>query len=298
MEGAAPATPSVTPNPASTSAAPVVAPVVPAKPLSKKAKKMIIIFSIVGVVVAAIVVCLIIFLPMLFGVNWDETKKAAEDFYEANNSISSDCSSAMSYVSSTYTTKSDYDKYVSKCNDAMNEYISASDKLGDVSGVKRNDEIKKKYEEFKKKYDEARPIISGIGELLSAEHEVVLKADEITDADDVSGFDENTIKDLVKPLRNVSNDGTKDIANTMADKVESYFNIYVNYQKAYKKWYDTPYSDPNYNSYRDAYYEARDAYMDADLDMDMDEVTEKFNGLDDTAESLYNTIRSEYKKNN
>ena len=297
MEGAAPATPSVTPNPASTPAAPVVAPVVPAKPLSPKAKKMIIIFSIVGVAVVAIVVCLIIFLPMLFGVNWEETKEAAEDFYKANNSISSDCSSAMSSVSSTYTSKSDYEKYVSKCSDAMNAYISAADKLGDTSGVKRNDAIKKKYEEFKKKYDEARPIISGVGELLSAEHEVVLKADELTDEDDVSNFDENTIKDLVKPLRNVSSEGTKDIANNMADQVENYFKAYINYQKAYKKWYDTSYSDPNYSSYRDAYYEARDAFNNTELDMDMDDVTDKFDGLDDTAESLYKTIRSEYNKN-
>lgn len=297
MDGAAPAA-TPTPTPAPTPAAPVVAPVVAAKPMSPKTKKMIIIFSIVGVAVAAIVVCLIIFLPMLFGVDWKETKEAAEDFYKANNSISSECSDAMSYVSSTYTSKSDYDKYVSKCSDAMNGYIEAADKIGETSGVKRNDAIKKKYEAFKKDYDEAKPIISGIGELLSAEHEVVLGADEISDMDDVSSLDDSSIEDLVKPLRNVSSDGVKDIANTMADKVEEYLKIVVKYQKAYKKWYDTSYSDPNYNTVRDEYYAARDAYYDADLDMDMSEVTDKLGGLDDTAEELYNTIRSEYKKNN
>lgn len=295
-------------EPANTNAAPAAAaapqPVVPkaSAPASNgvvpagkpgSSKGLVIGLIIGGVAIIACVLLGVFLIPKFFGVDWEETKAAAKKLYDVNSAISSDCSSATSYATSTSTSKSDYAKYINKCQNAVDEYAAFAESLANVSGVKHNKEIKAKYEEFQKAWNETGPLLKGIPALLSAEHEVILAFDEAKDSG-ASDLDDNKIASLVKPLREVEAEGVQDIANEMADKIEAYLKIVAKYQSLHDKWYATSYSDPNYSTIYDQYKEARDAYYDADLDMDLDDITSGAEKLDDAAEALYNEMNSQY----
>ena len=249
-----------------------------------------------GVAVIAIVLVCIFAIPKLFGVNWEETKEAAKKLYDINNSLDDDCDKATSYASDGDTSKKDYDKYVSECQSAVDAYDAFVKELGNVSGVKRNKEIKAKYEEFTKAYEEAGPILRGIPELLSAEHEVMLAFEELSDNDDAE-LNDSVIEDLVKPLRNVESEGVKSIANDMANELEDYLKVVARYMTAREKYYETSYSDPSYQSVYSEYKSAQNAYYDADLDIDLDSLTEAGKKLDKAAEALYNEMNNQYYQN-
>lgn len=249
-----------------------------------------------GVAVIAIVLICIFAIPKLFGVNWEETKSAADKLYDINESLDSDCKSATNYAADEDVSEKEYNKYVSECQSAVDEYDNFVKELGNVSGVKRNKEIKAKYEEFKKAYEEAGPILRGIPELLSAEHKVMLSFEELSNKDDAE-LNDSVIEDLIKPLRNVESEGVKDVANSMADELENYLKIVARYTEAQEKYYGSSYSDPNHDALYEEYKKARDAYYDADLDLDLDSLTESGKKLDKAAEALYKEMNNQYYQN-
>lgn len=301
----APAAPAVEAKPVVPTAAKNTNSVVPAgKPGSSKG--LIIGLCVGGAAIILIVVLCIIFIPMLFGIDWEKTKEATQNFEKANNSLSTDCGDVLSYATSTYKSESDYNKSVEKCSTAIQGYKDAAEELGKSSGVKKDKEIKEKYDKFKEAYDKASPALDQITVVMKDVHSFVLKMDEFEDS--ISSADDITdakIDELVKPLADSENEGLKAMGEDMKSQIKSYIEIVKKYNETREAWYNTSSSDPNYPAVRDAYYAARDAYYDADFvepDMEMEDLLgvseDDLDKLDETAEALVDKIRSQYNKNN
>ena len=305
MDGQAPQ--NAAPQAPVTPAAPVVAPVVPAgKPLSPKAKKLIITFSIIGVVVVALVVCAIIFLPMIFGVDWKEANNAAEDFYKANNSLSSDCSSMISYSSSSYVSDTDYEKYASKCSDAIDAYKKSAEAIGKTSAARNDSNVKEKWEAFKKVYEKVSPALDKIVPYMKDVHGFYKSVSDM-DEDEMS---ESDVDDMVKPLLNSDNQAVKEFGEKFQSALKKYISAYKEYEAKRQAYYDASGADSSsaysayrtaYDAYSDAYDELYDLKSDASDTLSMENVLgvseDELNDLDDKAEALYKEIKTQYRKN-
>lgn len=257
-----------------------------------------------GAALILIVVLCIIFIPMLFGIDWEKTKEAASNFKDAYSSIDSDCGDVMTYASSTYKTESEYDKYVTKCQEAIEKYKAAADEIGKASGVKKNKDIKEKYEKFKASYDKTEAAVEQIPVIFKDVHAFVIKMDDMYD-EDMDTITDAKIDEIVKPLVESENEALRNMGNDMASQLKNYVSVYKAYVEARELWYETSYSDPNYNSVKQAYEDARDIYYDTDYvepDMDIEDLLgiseDDLDDLDEAAQDLYNKIMSEYKANN
>lgn len=302
-------------------AAPVVPPVSEPKPVVPTASKnnsngvvpagkpgsskgLIIGLCCGGAALILIVVLCIIFIPMLFGIDWEKSKEAASNFKDAYSSIDSDCGDVMTYAGSTYKTESEYDEYVNKCQEAVNKYKTAAGEIGKASAVKKDKDIKEKYEKFKASYDKTEAAIEQIPVIFKDVHAFMLKVDGLYD-EDMETISDEKIDEIVKPLVESENEALRNMGNDMASQIKNYISVYKTYVEARQLWYDTSYSDPNYNSVKQAYENARDAYYDTDYvepDVDIETllgITEDdLDDLDNAARDLYNEIMDKYRENN
>ncbi len=298
-------------NPAPESAAPAPQPVVPkasapaasnsvvpsGKPGSSKG--LIIGLIIGGVAIIGIALLCIFLIPALGGVDWEKTNEAADSFLEVNNNLYSDCSDANIYVSSTTKGKETYNQFIDKCQEATDKYVEFVKTLKDVSGVKKNDEIKKKYEAFEAAYKEGSPYLEGRPALFKAIHEVMISLNSFSSSSDFDDLTDAKLSEILSPLRNMnSNDTINSLGEEMATKIEDYYKIVRNYYEAYQLYWDTPYSDSNFDSVKAAYEKAREAYYDAELEIDTDSIEDKLDKLDNTGEDLYKEMKNQYNKNN
>lgn len=256
-----------------------------------------------GALILIVVLC-IIFIPMLFGIDWEKSKEAASNFKDAYSSIDSDCGDVLSYAGSTYKTESDYDKYVTKCQEAIEKYKTAVDEISKASAVKKDKDIKEKYGKFKESYDKTEAAIEQIPVIFKDVHAFMLKVDDLYD-EDMDSISDEKIDEIVKPLVESENEALRNMGNDMASQLKNYISVYKAYVEARQLWYDTSYSDPNYSSVKQAYDNARDAYYDTDyVEPDVDVETllgiteDDLDDLDGAASDLYNEIMDKYRENN
>lgn len=154
-------TPAPTPTPTSSDfAAPTVATdvkptVVGKKKMSTVAKVFLIIGIVSGVIAISIIVLIIIFAAMK--VDYSTAYKSVGNLREPIASVRTDhnCGYAVEYVSSSYTSNKDYEKYIEKCETSYAGLTSELiDDLEKTDGVSKDADIKAKFDEFKMNYDQ------------------------------------------------------------------------------------------------------------------------------------------------
>lgn len=305
--------PAATPAPSTEASAPAK-PAEPAKQVTPvnngvvpggkpgSSKGLIIGLCIGGFLIILITVLCIIFIPMLFGVDWEETHAAAEQFDSTSRKVDTECGNVSSYLTSTYTSDSEYEGYVKKCKNSINSYFEAVDALKDASGVKKNKEIKQKYEDFMAIYEKVKPAYETLPDTCKELHKFYAIVNDI-DSDDLGDMSDEAIDGMFKDLINSENESVRNIGNKLSGEVKNYIKTYKAYLTAREAWYDISYSDPNYDNVYSAYQEARDAYYDAeiDTDIDMEEIfgfsEDELDDFNQKSDDLYNTMTNLYYQN-
>ncbi|MDR3298059.1 MAG: hypothetical protein LBT19_01665 [Candidatus Nomurabacteria bacterium] len=244
-------------------------PVVPKKPMDPKTKKLIIIICSVGGGLLILGLVALIILPIILRVDYEKTY----DLGSITNDIrydmqgSDSCGGVISYVSSSYQSKSSYEKYVSKCKSSMEEFKKSIEDLSGSSGVQRDADIKKEWDAFKTSYDSAFPAYGQLVDIYSDWHAFVAGWYETTSGSDWwDTMNETKVKNLTSSLTESNNSALKKYGDGYVSIRWKQISAYQAYKKAYNAYYDASYSDPNKTSLRNEMNAKSEAYSGIDQD--------------------------------
>ena len=218
------------------------------KPMDPKTKKAIIIFCIIGAIVITLTVLAVIFLPIIFKVDYDESYKTAKQVDEKIDALiyNSDCDKVLNYYDDAYYTNKEFNGYSEGCLASTEGLSDLVDKLGETSGVKRNNEIQELYKGFKESFDKMAinsDSLKGKLEVYKSWHAFEVARDDLEWLSTDSAFTTAGNALIQSDNEKLKTYGTKWLELALATA------------KAYKIYYDSDYGK--------SYYEKKNAYNDA-----------------------------------
>ena len=296
---AAPAPEAAAPAPATPAAEqPAAAPTAPAEPkapMDPKTKKTIIMLCIIGGVVVLLTVLAVIFLPIIFRVDYADAYKTAKELDGKFDTLlfNGDCDKVVNYYKATYNTNKEYNGYAEGCIASTEGLSELVEKLGNTSGVKRNSEIQELYKGFKESFDKLGLNTESLKEKLEIYktwHAFEVARDDLDWKSTDSAY--NTAGNILIQSGNedLKNYGTKWLELALATA------------KAYRVYYDASW-DSNYYEKKDKYYDAKDAF-DNYVNANEPDITniapinlENLNATSTRFQNLFTKIADTYEEN-
>lgn len=286
-------TPDSQPAPATESATP---PAKPKAPMDPKTKKTIILLCAIGGGVVVLAILAIIFLPMIFKVNYSETYRAAKELKEKMNALSynSDCDNVVSYYDSAYVTTKSYNGYAESCLAATSGLDELVNKLGQTSGIRRDGNLNEKYDAFKTTFDKLSIESDSLAaklEVYKTWHAFQVAIDDLSPLSNDSSF--NAAASILTETDN------KDLKEYGTKWLESI----LDYARAYRAYYNASYSDKNYSEKRQVARDKETAYENFVDAQEPDIKTlapinmENISAASTRFNDLYNAITKTYAEN-
>ncbi len=222
------------------------------KPMDPKTKKTIITLCVIGVVVVTLTVLAVIFLPIIFKVDYGESYKKAKQVDEKIDALvyNSDCDRVVNYYDDVYYTNKEFNGYVESCLASTEGLSDLVNELGETSGVKRNNEILELYTGFKESFDKLAINSDSLKsklEIYKTWHSFEVAQYDLNGNSTDSSY--NTAGNILIQSGNeqLKNYGTR------------WLELALAMSKAYKIWYDADW-DNGYYEKRNAYYDAEEAF--------------------------------------
>lgn len=283
-----------TPTPAAAGAAPT--PTVKTK-MDPKKKKNIIIWSCVGggVLIAAIVA--IVLVIVLTKVDYKETFEAADaadDIMYEFRSDYDDCTKVVSQVDSTWKDPDDYESLIINCKSAASDkYIPIIQKVGNTSGIQRDQDLKRLYElfaeEFKKNTDSFVEGLDAKLDVYKNWHKFIYYADDLSVY--TTGISDAKIDEVAGYAINSGNETIKNYGTEWATKLKAVINAYKEYRSDYKKYDD--YSEKNKEFSK--FVESNQPNITELIPLNF---VDNYYSLDSVWDDLYDAVRKKYRDNN
>lgn len=253
-----PLNPNVTGAAAATFTTATPAPRPPKQPMNPATKKKIIIGVCAGAFVALAAVVTTVIVSVASRVDYEPAYELVQDMRPAVTALyNQSCYDVVENVSSTYTSKELFNKYIDKCLVTADGLDDMMNELGNTAAVKRNKNVREKFEKFQKSLSEALPDTKDLQiklDMYKTWHDYVLLVKGLSEERSTDA----QIKAAADVLINSSNDTLKRYGEGWLEKTMAYV-------EKYRITNRTSFADPNYKTLkaeRDAANEERKNYID------------------------------------
>lgn len=253
-----------------------------------------------GVVGVTAVVLGCVFLPQMFGTNYGESYRVAvalrgqlENLYI---NTKSNCREVADSIDDEDVSVDDFAKMTESCRADLVTARGTMEELGKSSGIKKDEELKKKYDEFVTVAGKTMPADEQMDKefkIYRAVHEFIVCSDEV----EVEDLDEATVKEIAGILINSGDDELKKMGEGFEEHTLKLVDIYKKFEQAdvsnTREYYRL------YNEFSDALDEYQDWTRESDDALSNDDwmlTRGNVNATVDDFENLYDAVRETYEE--
>ncbi len=262
-----------------------------------KSNKGLIIGIICGVIAVVLIVCCVIFIPMIFAIDYKDAYDKIESAHDEMSKINSgDCYSMASGVSYTSKSEDDYKDMAKSCNEQIKKFEEAFDEFGKTAAANKDDEVKEKFAKAKENYDAAKDALADLPDFTSAIHAFYLRANKLTSGKyrvkDLAKISDSDIDKVAQPLIDSRFDELKKFGEEFKKQAKIYYKSVRELAKAEEDYNNDKIEYKEYSKAYTAYNDARKKYMEYSGDIDEDKLMERYSDekFDDKLEAAYDAL--------